>query len=209
MTNRSLSCQSTSSSMSTRADPGVSRTVLTNAALPTAPTPGREYEPVLWPMTSSVRPDATALDLRVYGTPGDAGTARIGLQVPLCAVTDHAFDTESYRDHAVGKFLTADDMRWYWAHYLDDPAQGDDPLVSVLRADLHGMPAALVITAGLDPLRDEGEAYAHRLDAAGVATKLVRFDEMIHAFAVLSAFPEEQAALIADVAAAVDDHLRA
>lgn len=130
----------------------------------------------------------------------DEGAGRIGLPVPLCAVTDHSFDTGSYREHADGKFLTADDMRWYGAHYLADPADGADPLVSVLRADLDGMPPALVVTAGLDPLRGEGEAYAQRLVEAGTTTRLVRFDEMIHAFAVLSAFPEEQATLIADVA---------
>ena len=138
----------------------------------------------------------------------DESTGRIGLQIPLCAVTDHGFDNASYRDNAEGLFLTADDMRWYWGHYLADPAHGSNHRVSVLRADLAGLPPALVITAEFDPLRDEGESYARLLMRAGVATSLVRYDGMIHAFAALSAFPVEQARVIADVAAAVDTYLR-
>ncbi len=138
----------------------------------------------------------------------DEGTGRIGLQIPLCAVTDHGFDNTSYRENAEGLFLTADDMRWYWGHYLADPAHGSNPRASVLRADLAGLPPALVITAEFDPLRDEGESYARLLMRAGVASSLVRYDGMIHAFAALSAFPVEQARVIADVAAAVDTYLR-
>jgi len=138
----------------------------------------------------------------------DDSSGRIGLHIPMCAVTDHSFDTESYREHAVGKFLSADDMHWYWSHYLSDEADGSSPLVSVLRADLTGMPPALVVTAELDPLCDEGEEYARRLTDAGTPTTLVRHDGMIHAFPVLTAFPDEQARVITDVAAAVDAHLR-
>ena len=107
-----------------------------------------------------------------------------------------------------GLFLTADDMRWYWGHYLADTAHGSNPRASVLRANLARLPPALVITAEFDPLRDEGESYARLLMRAGVASSLVRYDGMIHAFAALSAFPVEQARVIADVAAAVDTYLR-
>lgn len=138
----------------------------------------------------------------------DEGTGRIGLQVPLCAVTDHGFDRASYRENADGYFLTADDMRWYWAQYLSDPAHGSNPRASVLRADLTGLPPALVITAEFDPLRDEGESYARLLKRSGGAASLVRYDGMIHAFAALSAFPVEQARVIEDVAAAVETYLR-
>ena len=113
----------------------------------------------------------------------DAGTGRIGLHVPMCPVIDAAFDTPSYAAHATGMFLSADDMRWYWGHYLADPSEAANPLASVGRADLHGMPPALVITAGHDVLRDEGEAYARDLAAAGGVVRLVRFEHMIHAAA--------------------------
>ena len=138
----------------------------------------------------------------------DDGTGRIGLQVPLCAVMDHGFDSGSYRDNADGYFLTAQDMRWYWSQYLADPAHGSNPRASVLRADLNGLPPALVITAEFDPLRDEEESYARLLSRAGVPSTLVRYDGMIHAFAALSAFPVEQARVIDDVSAAVDQFLR-
>ena len=137
-----------------------------------------------------------------------AGPGGIGLHVPMCAVTDHRFDTSSYAAFADGLFLTAEDMRWYWGHYLGDPQHGDEPTASVLRADLHDMPPALVITAELDPLRDEAESYAARLVEAGGTAVVQRFDGMIHAFPVLTAFPVEQAAVIAAIGDAVDSVLR-
>lgn len=132
----------------------------------------------------------------------------IGLQVLLCPVTNCEFDTPSYADNGIGKFLEADDMRWYWDQYLADSNDGSDPYASILRADHRALPEALVITAEHDVLRDEGEDYAERLRAAGVGTTLRRFDGLIHAFAVISAFPVAQAEVIAEVAAAVDRSLR-
>jgi len=70
---------------------------------------------------------------------------------------------------------------WYWQHYLADPAQANEATASPLRAaSLAGLPPALVITAGLDPLRDEGELYAARLAEAGVPVQTIRYDGMIH-----------------------------
>jgi acetyl esterase/lipase len=78
---------------------------------------------------------------------------------------DHASRVEN----ASGYLLTAEDMRWFGDHYLSDVAHAEDPRASVLKApDLSGVAAAVVATAEYDPLRDEGEAYATALEAAGV-----------------------------------------
>lgn len=132
----------------------------------------------------------------------------IGLQVLLCPVTDCRFDTASYAESAVGKFLEADDMRWYWDHYLSGGGRADDPYASVLRAELQGLAPALVITAQHDVLRDEGEAYAERLRDARVDVTLRRFDGLIHAFAVMSAFPLAQTEAIEEITIAIDRWLR-
>ncbi len=132
----------------------------------------------------------------------------IGLQVLLCPVTDCRFTSESYAENAVGKFLEADDMRWYWAQYLAGDGLADDPHVSVLGAEPNGVAPALVITAEHDVLRDEGEAYAKRLGEAGVEMRLRRFDGLIHAFAVMSAFPLAQAEAIEEITIAIDRWLR-
>ena len=79
-----------------------------------------------------------------------------------------ACDTPSHASCGEGFLLTRADMEWFRGHYLNDPAEIADPRVSPLRApDLSGLAPALIFTAGLDPLRDEGQAYAERLAAAG------------------------------------------
>jgi acetyl esterase len=79
-----------------------------------------------------------------------------------------------------GYLLTADGMRQCAAYYLGEAGDPTDPYVSPLFADLAGLPPALVMTAEFDPLRDEGEAYARRLQQAGVPTQLRRWDGQIH-----------------------------
>jgi acetyl esterase len=74
-------------------------------------------------------------------------------------------------------------MRWFWNHYLNDPSEGDNPLVSPLRAaDLSGLPPAFIVTAEFDPLRDDGERYGERLRDAGVPVRVSRYDGQIHGF---------------------------
>ncbi|MFN0093401.1 MAG: alpha/beta hydrolase [Dehalococcoidia bacterium] len=98
-------------------------------------------------------------------------------------VTDANFATASYTANASGYLLTKVDMEWFWECYLRTPADADDPKSAPLQAaSLAGLPPAIVITAEFDPLRDEGEAYAAKLSAAGVPTECVRYDGMIHGF---------------------------
>jgi acetyl esterase/lipase len=104
-------------------------------------------------------------------------------------VTDAAQDTDSYREFAEGPFLTANAMAWYWDAYLPSRDQRTDITASPLRAtldDLAGLPEAFVIVDENDVLRDEGEAYARRLTAAGVRTTSVRFNGTCHDFLMLN-----------------------
>lgn len=113
----------------------------------------------------------------------DLGGPALRHQTLIYPATSCAFDTPSYRDNAEGYFLTADAMRWFWSHYLGDMEQGREAYACPQNAEsLTGLPSATVITAEYDPLRDEGEAYAERLRAAGVKVKLQRYDGMIHGF---------------------------
>jgi acetyl esterase len=110
----------------------------------------------------------------------------IRFQLLIYPVTDHSFETESYRTCGSGYGLATEEMRWFWAHYLRAPFEGANAYASPLRArSLAGLPPALVITAEFDPLRDEGEAYGKRLRDAGVAAEVVRYDGTIHAFVTL------------------------
>ncbi|WP_428674611.1 alpha/beta hydrolase [Reyranella sp.] len=105
------------------------------------------------------------------------------LQWLIYPATDLGAETPSRASCGEGFLLTRTDMEWFRGLYLDDPAETADPRVSPLRApDLSGLPPALIFTAGLDPLRDEGQAYAERLGTAGVKTVHREFDSLIHGF---------------------------
>lgn len=105
------------------------------------------------------------------------------LQWLICPATDLAMESPSYKSCGEGFLLTHADMRWFRGHYLNNPGEVDDPRASPLRADdVSGLAPALIYTAGFDPLRDEGHAYADRLSAAGVKTIHREFDSLIHGF---------------------------
>jgi acetyl esterase/lipase len=111
------------------------------------------------------------------------------LQVLLWPVTDANFDTPSYNQYATGRFLTKSMMVWFWDNYTKDPKAREEIYASPLRAtkqQLAGLPPALVQTAENDVLRDEGEAYARKLDEAGVPVTAVRYNGMIHDWGLLN-----------------------
>lgn len=113
----------------------------------------------------------------------DRGDSPITMQVLIYPVTDCDTETASYLDPDNQLLLDRAAMLSFWDHYLPDPARRAEPDASPLRtADLAGLPPTLVITAEYDPLLDEGEAYAHRLEAAGVPTTLIRHDGQMHGF---------------------------
>jgi acetyl esterase len=109
-------------------------------------------------------------------------------QLLVYPVTDLTLSHPSIDENGEGYLLTKDGMVWFVGHYLGPTGEPKDPLASPLYADdLSGAAPATVLTAEFDPLRDEGEAYADRLSAAGVPTEMVRFDGMIHGFFALGA----------------------
>ena len=112
----------------------------------------------------------------------------IGLQALLYPVTDCEFATGSYDEFSTGSNLDRETMQWFWDRYVADEEARKNPLASPLRATdeaLQGLPAALVITAECDVLRDEGEAYGRRLAEAGVAATSMRFAGALHGFMLI------------------------
>lgn len=113
----------------------------------------------------------------------DRGSVTLAGQVLVYPIADCDFETASYIENAEGFFLTRASMKWFWDQYAPDLSERQNPIASPLRAvSLAGLPPAWVMTAGYDPLRDEGEALASRLAADGVPTHLEKFDGQIHGF---------------------------
>ena len=175
------------------------------ARAPEAPYPlavEQAYAATAWVAQNgaSIRVDATRLAVAGDGAGGtlaaavtllakERGGPRIALQVLFYPITDARFDTASYDQFAEGPWLTRRAMEWFWDRYAPDPATREEPTAAPLRATLEhlrGLPPALIITAEADVLRDEGEAYAHRLLEAGVAVTAVRYLGAIHDFVLLN-----------------------
>lgn len=113
----------------------------------------------------------------------DHGGPQLRLQVLAYPVTDAVARAESYRLYEDGYGLNAATMEWFFDHYTPDKQTRIDWRVSPLRAkSLAGLAPALVVTAGYDPLRDEGRAYAWRLQKEGTLADLVEFGGMLHGF---------------------------
>jgi acetyl esterase/lipase len=118
----------------------------------------------------------------------------IRFQGLMWPVTDNAFNNGSYNAYPEGHFLTRPMMKWFWDAYTKDPKQRNEIYASPLRASLDqlkGLPPALIQVAQFDVLRDEGEAYGHKLDAAGDEATTVRYNGTIHDFGLLNALAED------------------
>jgi acetyl esterase len=129
---------------------------------------------------------------------------RILLQVLVYPVTNYDFGPRSYAENATGYVLTTEDMRWFWRHYLSREEQGQEVTASPLRAkSLADLPSALVMTAGCDPLRDEGDAYAARLRDAGVPVTLTQYPGMFHGFLRMTRILDQARGALDEVATAL------
>lgn len=119
----------------------------------------------------------------------ERGGPKISYQVLFYPVTDANFDTRSYQQYSTDIWLTLEAMKWFWDNYLPDKETRKHPTACPLHASidqLKGQPPALIITDENDVLRDEGEAYAHKLIQAGVNVTAVRFLGTIHDFVMLN-----------------------
>jgi acetyl esterase len=128
------------------------------------------------------------------------------LQLLIYPAVDLAFETPSFAELGDGFLLTRDLMRWFRANYLRDAADIGDPRASPIRAvdgpGLSGLPPAIIATAGFDPLRDDGEQYAHALRAAGVAVDYRCYPGLIHGYLSMTGLVREARRAVADTAAA-------
>jgi acetyl esterase len=141
---------------------------------------------------------ATALMAR------DRGGPALAAQLLIYPMITPDFTTESYRLYGAGYYNPAEALRWYWDQYVPDHADRRHPYVSPLHADLEGLPPAVVVIAGHDPLRDEGLRFSAALAAAGVPTVVRRFDGGIHGFMTMPSLDLAQSAraqLCSDAAA--------
>jgi acetyl esterase len=142
----------------------------------------------------------------------ERGDVRFVQQSMYYPVTDAAMDTGSYEQFAEGYFLAAKGMAWFWDAYLPELERRSEPYASPLRASddqLAGLPPAFVIVDEADVLRDEGEAYAARLRAAGVPVTTVRYDGITHDFMMLNPLSNTRAtrAAVAQAIAILRDAL--
>ncbi len=131
-------------------------------------------------------------------------SVKIGFQMLFYPVTEALADTPSMTAFATGYLLERDAMEWFVAQYVPDGTNPKDPKVSPLLADsFKGQPPAYVVTAGYDPLRDEGRAYADKLDEAGVEVAYINYDDLIHGFYTMAGVVEPARAAIKDAAMAL------
>lgn len=124
-------------------------------------------------------------------------------QLLVYPLTDYNFDRPSYRQYADAMPLSTPLVQWFFGYYLRRPADGANPYVSPLRADVRGLPPATIIAAEVDPLLSEGEAYAAHLREAGVATTYTLYRGVTHEFFGMPAIVDQAKQAVAEAAAAL------
>jgi acetyl esterase len=127
----------------------------------------------------------------------EGGGPPIRFQLLFYPVTDANFESSSYIKYQEGYWLSREAMKWFWDNYVSNQTNIKEPTVSPLRASidrLRGLPPTLIINGEFDVLRDEGEAYAHKLMEAGVQVTAVRYHGTIHDFVMLNALSDTPAA---------------
>jgi acetyl esterase len=119
----------------------------------------------------------------------DEGGPRLVHQLLIYPATDATCASESYKTNGGSEYgLGTVAMHWYWAHYLRNEGDYKHPLASPLFAeDFSNLPPAMIVTAEYDPLRDEGEEYGRRLQAAGTPADIRRYDGVAHGFVTSAA----------------------
>lgn len=127
----------------------------------------------------------------------DQNGPRLAFQMLNYPVMDSSMDWQSYRDFAVGFGTGRDMMAWFWDVYADGADRSNPYMAPLCADDFGGLPPTFIVTAECDVLRDEGEAYAARLKAAGVPTRLMRYDGVPHGFLTLPLALSERDAAIA------------
>jgi acetyl esterase len=122
----------------------------------------------------------------------DAGAPNVDFQLLIYPATDQRRGAPSHTENAYGYLLEKPTMDYYVGNYIDDAKHHLDWRASpLLHPDLKGLPRAFVLTAGYDPLRDEGLEYAQKLSEAGVPCSLVSFPRQIHGFITMGKVIDE------------------
>ncbi|MEV2254127.1 alpha/beta hydrolase [Streptomyces sp. NPDC050147] len=133
----------------------------------------------------------------------DRGGPAVALQVLIYPVLDAGQAGESYTSNAKGYFLTAAHLRWFWEQYLGPDGDGTHPYASPVGADVAALPPAHIVTAGCDPLCDEGAAYAVKLRLAGVPVTRRHYPAMFHGFLGFPRLLDDARTAMAEAAEAV------
>jgi acetyl esterase len=134
----------------------------------------------------------------------DRGGPRLKFQLLIYPVVDFYDQSPSMQQYSEGHFLTREGMDWFTTSYLPNHEAGLEPSASPMNAkDFQGLPPAMILTAECDPLRDQGEAYARKLQSAGVTVEVKRYKGMFHPFFQFAAVLDTAKIAIADAAAAL------
>ncbi len=139
----------------------------------------------------------------------DENGPKIAFQILIYPVTDHKFDYSSMIDNAKGYALSTEAMKWYWKQYINDAVDLDNPYCRPMAAkDFSNLPSTYLITADLDPLRDEGIAFSKKLDSAGNTVVYKNYPSLIHGFLLMQGFLPEARQAVTEIAEAVKGFLK-